>query len=73
VKLKLSDCSRARVVGGGQPQSATFYLRGKKIRFDASPPLRAKLPNASSGQRVEAIALSLDGRKVGLRRKLRGC
>jgi arylsulfatase A-like enzyme len=73
VKLKLRDCSRARVVGGGQPQSATFYLRGKKIRFDPSPPLRAKLPNASSGQRVEAIALSLDGREVSLRRKLRGC
>ena len=73
VKLKLRDCSRALVAGAGQPQSATFYLRGKRIRFDGSPPLRAKLPNASSGQRVEAIALSLDGRKVSLRGKLRGC
>jgi hypothetical protein len=73
VKLKLRDCSRALVVGKGQPQQATFYLRGKKIRFDAKPPLRAKLPNASSGQRVEAIALSLDGRKVSLGRKLRRC
>jgi N-acetylglucosamine-6-sulfatase len=73
VKLKLRDCSRALVVGQGQPQQATFYLRGKKIRFDAKPPLRAKLPNASSGQRVEAIAISLDGRKVSLGRKLRRC
>jgi N-acetylglucosamine-6-sulfatase len=73
VKLKLRDCSRATVVGAGRPQQATFYLRGKKIRFDGKPPLLAKLPNPSSGQRVEAIALSLDGRKVSLGRKLRGC
>jgi N-acetylglucosamine-6-sulfatase len=73
VKLKLRDCARARVVGMGQPQSATFYLRGKKIRFDGSTPLRARLPNAAAGQRVEAIALSLDGRKVSLERKLRRC
>jgi N-acetylglucosamine-6-sulfatase len=73
VKLQLRDCARARVVGKGQPQSATFYLRGKKIRFDGSPPLRARLPNAAQGQRVEAIALSLDGRKVSLERRLRRC
>jgi N-acetylglucosamine-6-sulfatase len=73
VKLKLRDCARARVVGKGRPQSATFYLRGKKIRFDGSPPLRARLPNPAAGQRVEAIALSLDGRKVSLERKLRRC
>jgi hypothetical protein len=73
MKLKLGDCSRASVAGKGKPQEATFYLRGKKLRRDAKPPLRAKLPNASSGQRVEAIALSLDGRKVALERKLRRC
>ncbi len=73
VKLKLRDCSRALLAGKGQPQEATFYLRGKKIRHDGKPPLESRLPNASSGQRVEAVALSLDGRKVSLRRKLRGC
>jgi N-acetylglucosamine-6-sulfatase len=73
VKLRFRDCSRADVAGRGRPQEATFYLRGKKIHRDAKPPLRAPLRNASSGQRVEAIALSLDGRKVSLERKLRGC
>jgi N-acetylglucosamine-6-sulfatase len=74
VKLKLRDCSRAIVAGRGRPQEVIFYLRGKKIRRDASPPLRTKLPrSASPGQHVEAIALSLDGRKVSLERKLRGC
>jgi N-acetylglucosamine-6-sulfatase len=71
LKLKLRDCSRAIVAGKGRPQEATFYLRGKKIRFDGKPPIEARLPNASSGERVEAVALSLDGRKVTLRRKLR--
>ncbi len=73
LKLKLRDCSRAIVAGKGQPQEATFYLRGKKIGHDGRPPLVAKLRNASSGQRVEAVALSLDGRKLDLKRKLRGC
>jgi N-acetylglucosamine-6-sulfatase len=73
VKLKLRDCSRALVVGKGQPQEAIFYLRGKKIHRDGNPPLRAKLPNASAGDRVEAVALSLDGRNVSLKRKLRRC
>ena len=73
MKLKLRDCSRALVAGKGQPQEATFYLRGKKIRRDANPPLRAKLPNASAGDRVGAVALSLDGRNVSLKRKLRRC
>jgi N-acetylglucosamine-6-sulfatase len=71
VKLKPRRCSSAKVAGKGKPQEATFYLRGKKIRRDAKPPLQAKLPNASSGDRVEAIALSLDGRNVSLKRKLR--
>jgi N-acetylglucosamine-6-sulfatase len=73
VKLKLRKCSRAIVAGKGQPQEAIFYLRGKKIRRDANPPLQAKLPNAESGQRAEAVALTLDGRKVSLERKLRRC
>jgi N-acetylglucosamine-6-sulfatase len=73
MKLKARKCSRASVGGKGEPQEATFYLRGKKVRRDARPPLQAKLPNADSGDRVEAIALSLDGRKVSLKRKLRRC
>ena len=73
LKLKLRGCSRAIVAGKGEPLEATFYLRGKKFRRDARPPLRAKLPNASSGERVLAVGLSLDGRKVTLKRKLRGC
>jgi hypothetical protein len=32
-----------------------------------------KLPNAQSGTKLEAVASSLDGRKVSLTRKLRGC
>jgi len=71
LKLSLGDCSTAKVAGKGKPQEATFYLRGKKIRRDAKPPLRVNLPNASAGQTVEAVAFSLDGRRVSLRRKLR--
>jgi N-acetylglucosamine-6-sulfatase len=71
LKLKLGDCATAKMAGKGKPQEATFFLRGKKIRRDAKPPLRVNLPNASSGQKVEAVALSLDGRKVSLKRKLR--
>jgi N-sulfoglucosamine sulfohydrolase-like protein len=71
LKLKLGDCATAKVAGKAKPQEATFYIRGKKIRRDAKPPLRVHLPNASSGQKVEAVALSLDGRKVALTRKLR--
>jgi N-acetylglucosamine-6-sulfatase len=73
VKLKLQKCSGATVAGKGRPQEATFYLRGKKLRRDAKPPLQVTLPNAESGQRVEVVALSLDGRKVSLERKLRRC
>jgi hypothetical protein len=73
VKLKVRNCSTALVAGKGEPQEATFYLRGKKIASDAKPPIRAKLPRASSGQKLEAVASSLDGRKVSLTRKLRGC
>jgi hypothetical protein len=32
-----------------------------------------KLHHASSGDRLEAVASSLDGRTVSLTRKLRGC
>ena len=58
---------------GRQPQEATFYLRGKKIGSDAKPPIRIGLHHASSGEKLEAVASSLDGRKVSLTRKLRGC
>jgi N-acetylglucosamine-6-sulfatase len=73
LKLKLRDCSRAAVAGKGQAQEATFYLRGKKIGRDAKPPLRVKLRHASAGEKLEAVAASLDGRVVTLTRKLRGC
>jgi N-acetylglucosamine-6-sulfatase len=73
VKLKVQKCSRATVAGKGRPQEATFYLRGKNLRRDAKPPLQVNLPNAKSGQRVEAVAVSLDGRNVSLERKLRRC
>ena len=63
----------AQVAGKGDPQEATFYLRGKKIGRDEKPPIRMKLHHTSSGDRLEAVASSLDGRTVSLRRKLRGC
>ena len=71
LKLKLRDCTSARVGGKGTPQEATFYLRGKKIRRDDKPPIRTQLPNPSSGARLQAVATSLDGRIVTLKRKLR--
>jgi N-acetylglucosamine-6-sulfatase len=70
VTLAPHDCSSARVTGKGKPQEATFYLRGKKIRRDGKPPIRARLPHASSGQRLEAVVTSLDGRIVTLKRTL---
>jgi N-acetylglucosamine-6-sulfatase len=73
LKLKAKDCSLALVAGRGDPQDATFYLRGKKIGRDEKPPIRMKLHHASSGDRLEAVASSLDGRTVSLTRKLRGC
>ena len=73
VRLRVRNCATALLAGKGQPQDATFYLRGKRIRRDAKPPLRAHLPNASSGARLVAVATSLDGRTVGLKTKLRGC
>ena len=73
LKLKAKDCSVAQVAGSGDPQEATFYLRGKKIGRDEKPPIRMKLHHTSSGDRLEAVASSLDGRTVSLRRKLRGC
>jgi N-acetylglucosamine-6-sulfatase len=71
LKLRLRDCTSARVAGKGKPQEATFYLRGKKIRRDGKPPIRTRLPNPSSGARLEAVATSLDGRIVTLKRKVR--
>jgi N-acetylglucosamine-6-sulfatase len=73
LKLKARNCSVAVVAGKGDPQEATFYLRGKKIGSDAKPPIRVGLHHASSGEKLEAVASSLDGRKVSLTRKLRGC
>jgi N-acetylglucosamine-6-sulfatase len=73
VKLKAKRCSVALVAGKGQPQEATFYLRGKKIGRDTKPPLRTHLHNVASGESLQAVASSLDGRTVSLKRKLRGC
>jgi len=67
-----AGCATAKVKGKGKAQEATFYLRGKKIGSDAKPPIRTRLPNAG-GARREAIATSLDGRKVSLKRKLPSC
>ena len=73
VKLKAKRCSVALVAGKGEPQEATFYLRGKKIGRDVKPPLRTHLHNVASGESLEAVASSLDGRTVSLKGKLRGC
>jgi N-acetylglucosamine-6-sulfatase len=71
--LKLdAGCATAKVKGKGMAQEATFYLHGKKIGSDAKPPIRTRLSNAG-GARLEAIATSLDGRKVSLKRKLPSC
>jgi N-acetylglucosamine-6-sulfatase len=72
IKLKPRGCSTAKVAGKGKPQEATFYLSGKKFKRDPKAPIRARIPNrAFSGARLEAVATSLDGRKVALERKLR--
>ena len=73
MKLKAKRCSVALVAGKGEPQEATFYLRGKKIGRDVKPPLRTHLHNVASGESLEAVASSLDGRTVSLKGKLRGC
>ena len=70
IKLKPRRCSTAKVAGKGKPQDATFYLRGKKIRRDAKPPIRTRLPHAFSGNTLEAVVTSLDGRIVTLKRTL---
>ena len=70
LKLKARRCSTAKVAGKGKPQEAIFYLRGKKIRRDPKPPIRAGLPHAASGNSLEAVVTSLDGRTVTLKRTL---
>jgi N-acetylglucosamine-6-sulfatase len=70
VKLKTRGCSSAKVAGKGKPQEATFYLRGKKVGRDGKAPIRIRLHNAVSGNRLEAMATSLDGRIVTLKRTL---
>jgi arylsulfatase A-like enzyme len=69
VKLK-ARCTSAKVAGKGKPQEATFYLRGKKVKRDAKAPIVARLPRPSSGDRLEVVATSLDGRIVTLKRTL---
>jgi hypothetical protein len=60
-------------VGKGRPQEAIFYLRGKKIHRDAKPPIRTRLGNPPEGALLEAVATSLDGRTVTLKRRVKGC
>jgi N-acetylglucosamine-6-sulfatase len=68
--LKVRRCSTAAVTGPGDPQEETFYLRGRKIGRVSSPPFRIRLRGAASGDRLEALVTSLDGRIVSLERKL---
>jgi N-acetylglucosamine-6-sulfatase len=70
VKVKARGCSSAKVAGKGKPQEATFFLRGKKIGRDGKAPIRIRLHNAFSGNRLEAQVTSLDGRIVTLKRTL---
>ena len=70
VTLKARGCTSAKVAGKGKPQEATFYLRGKKVKRDAKAPIRVRLPRAVSGNKLEAVVTSLDGRTVTLRRTL---
>jgi len=69
VKLK-ARCTSAKVAGKGKPQEATFYLRGKKVKRDAKPPIQVGLPHPASGNSLETVVSSLDGRIVTLRRTL---
>ena len=71
--LQVPSCSSAFVGGSGSPQGATFYLDGREIGRDSQPPIRIRFSGAGDGARLEAIATSLDGRRVSLSRTLRGC
>jgi hypothetical protein len=68
-----AGCASASVVGAGQAKEATFYLRGKVIGRDSKPPIRMRLRGTASGDRLEAVAMSLDGRRVTVARTLQGC
>jgi N-acetylglucosamine-6-sulfatase len=73
LNLQVRNCSTALVTGSGEAQDATFYLRGRRIGRDSKPPIAETLPGAASGDRLEAVAMSLDGRRVSLTRTLQGC
>ncbi len=73
LKLKAKGCSTATVAGKGDPQEATFYLRGKRIGSDSKPPISVPLRHGANGAKLEAVATSLDGRRVSLSRRLGGC
>jgi arylsulfatase A-like enzyme len=70
LKLRFSGCTAA-VAGKDRAQEATFYVGGKKAGTDSKPPIRRHLSRGASGATVEAIATSLDGRRVSLTRRLR--
>src|SRR5262249_31688587 len=69
--LTPSGCSSAAVTGPGAAQEATFYLDGRRIGWARTAPVRIRLPQASSGDELEALATSLDGRIVSLQQTLR--
>ena len=70
LSLQVESCTTAQVTGTGNPQEATFYLGGRRIGLVDQPPIRIRLPTGSSGAQLEAVATSLDGRTVSLKRKL---
>ena len=70
LSLQVESCTTAQVTGTGNPQEATFYLGGRRIGLVDRPPIRIRLPTGSSGAQLEAVATSLDGRTVSLKRKL---
>ena len=71
--LRVHGCSNALVTGPGDAQSATFYLDGRQIGTDPRPPIGIRLPHGANGDRLEALAMSMDGRRVSLSTTLAGC
>jgi N-acetylglucosamine-6-sulfatase len=70
--LQVPSCSSALVRGSGDPREATFYLGGRRIGSVSRPPIRISF-HGTDGAELEAVATSLDGRKVSLVRRLRDC
>ena len=71
LSLQVHGCSTAAVSGTGVPQAATFYLAGRWLGRDDTPPIRIGLPPGSRGKNLQAVATSLDGRIVSMEQRLR--